>query len=123
MPIDFEIIRAVIEKANKAVDWIVEEIIRQKNWRSLLVIIDVTLFLALNPDQAPFPNLLKLFPQLRSFDWYEHAFWSLIIIIFISAVIAAALTPRKPDNGTEELKPSPIKGLLPFGHDEVLVQT
>src|SRR5262249_19488245 len=117
MPIDFETPRTVTEKANKAVDWIVEEVIRQKNWRSLLVLIDVILFLALNPFQQPFPNLLKPFPQLLSYGWYQPAFWSLITVIFISAVIVAASAKRKPTE-TGDLKPGAIKGLLPFGYED-----
>src|SRR5262245_21521998 len=117
MAIDFETPRTVTEKANKAVDWIVEEVIRQKNWRSLLVLIDVILFLALNPYQQPFPNLLKPFPRLLSYGWYQPTFWSLITVIFVSAVIVAARTKRKPTE-TGEVKIGAIKGLLPFGYED-----
>jgi len=72
MSFDLDTPSTFIEKANKAIDWIVEEIFRQKNWRSLLVLIDVVLFLALNPFQWPFPNLLTPFPQLLSFGWYSE---------------------------------------------------
>src|SRR5262249_25044951 len=106
-----------IEKANKAIDWIVEEIFRQKNWRSLLVLIDVVLFLALNPFQWPFPNLLTPFPQLLSYGWYRPAFWSLVSLIFMGAVIAAAKAKRKPTE-TGEVKIGAIKGLLPFGYED-----
>jgi conflict system STAND superfamily ATPase len=117
MPFDFDTLHTFIEKTNKAIDWIVEEIFRQKNWRSLLVLIDVVLFLAFNPFQWPFPNLLTPFPQLLSYHWYWHAFWSLISLIFIGAVIAAARTKRKPTE-TGYLKPGAIKGLLPFGYED-----
>jgi tetratricopeptide (TPR) repeat protein len=117
MPFDFDTLHTFIEKANKAIDWIVEEIFRQKNWRSLLVLIDVVLFLALNPFQWPFPNLLTPFPQLLSYGWYRPAFWSLVSLIFISAVIVAARAKRKPTE-TGELKPGAIKGLLPFGYED-----
>ena len=74
MPFDFDTPRTFFEKGARAVDWVAEEIIRQKNWRSLLVLIDVVLFLAFNPFEWPFPNLLSLFPQLRQFDWYAPVF-------------------------------------------------
>lgn len=45
MPFDFDTSSTFIEKAIKAIDWIVEEIFRQKNWSSLLVLIDVVLYL------------------------------------------------------------------------------
>ena len=92
MPFDFDTLKTFIDKANKAIDWIAEEVFRQKNWRSLLVLIEVVLFLALNPFQWPFPNLLTPFSQWLSFGWYRPAFWSLITVIFISAVIVAART-------------------------------
>src|SRR5262249_361657 len=117
MPFDLDTLKTFIEKANKAIDWIVEEIFRQKNWRSLLVLIDVVLFLALNPFQQPFPNLLKPFPQLLSYGWYRPAFWSLITVIFISAVIVAARSKRKSTE-TGEVKLGAIKGLLPFGYED-----
>ena len=46
MPFDLDILKTFFEKATKAVDWFVEEIIWQRNWRSLLVLLDVILFLA-----------------------------------------------------------------------------
>jgi tetratricopeptide (TPR) repeat protein len=117
MPFDFDTLHIFIEKTNKAIDWIVEEIFRQKNWRSLLVLIDVALFLVFNPFQWPFPNLLTPFPQTLSYGWYRPAFWSLVSLIFIGAVIAAARTRRKPIE-TRDLKPGAIKGLLPFGYED-----
>jgi len=120
MPFDFDTPKTFFEKGAKAVDWIAEEIIRQKNWRSLLVLIDVVLFLAFNPFEWPFPNLLSLFPQLRQLGWYAAAFWSLIGVIFIIAVIVAARAKRKPAEHAE-LKLGAIKGLLPFGYEDAEV--
>jgi len=60
MPFDFDTLKTFFEKTTKAIDWIVEEIVRQKNWRSLLALLDVILFIAFNPFQWPFPNLLSL---------------------------------------------------------------
>jgi hypothetical protein len=117
MPFDFDTLHTFIVKTNKAIDWIVEEIFRQKNWRSLLVLLDVVLFLAFNPFQWPFPNLLTLFPQVLSYDWYQPAFWSIVSVIFIGAVIAAARLKRKPTE-TGDLEPGAIKGLLPFGYED-----
>ncbi len=117
MPLDFDTLKTLNDKVNRAIDWIVEEIFRQKNWRSLLVLIDVVLFLAFNPYNWPFQNLITPFPQLLLFGWYNPAFWSLITIIFVSAVIVAARTKRK---STEPVvvKPGVIKGLLPFGYED-----
>ena len=120
MPFDFDTPRTFFEKGARAVDWVAEEIIRQKNWRSLLVLIDVVLFLAFNPFEWPFPNLLSLFPQLRQFGWYAPVFWSLIGVIFIIAVIVAARAKRKTAEHAE-LRLGAIKGLLPFGYEDAEV--
>lgn len=120
MPFDFDTPKTFFEKGAKAVDWVAEEIIRQKNWRSLLVLIDVVLFLALNPFEWPFPNLLSLFPQLKQFGWYAPVFWLLIGVIFIIAVIVAARAQRKAAE-RPELKLGAIKGLLPFGYEDAEV--
>jgi tetratricopeptide (TPR) repeat protein len=117
MPFDFDTPKTFFEKCAKAVDWVAEEIIRQKNWRSLLVLIDVALFLAFNPFEWPFANLLSLFPQLRQFGWYAPAFWSLTCVIFAIAVIVAARAKRKAAEHAE-LKLGAIKGLLPFGYED-----
>src|SRR5688572_8817917 len=118
MPFDLETPGKIFEKAVKAVDWIVEDIFRQKNWRSLLVLIDVVLFLLFNPHQWPFHGLMLFFFQdLEKKAWYSPAFWSLISVVFISAVIVAARAKRKPPiNG--DVKPGVIKGLLPFGYED-----
>ncbi|HEY6403338.1 MAG TPA: hypothetical protein VI479_18090, partial [Blastocatellia bacterium] len=120
MPFDFDTPKAIFEKTTSAIDWIVEEIIRQKNWRSLLVLLDVILFLAFNPFEWPFPNLLLLFPQSKPPDWYSPVFWSVIGVIFTAAVIAAARAKRKPSRPSE-LKLGAIKGLLPFGYEDAEV--
>ena len=120
MPFDFDTPRTFFEKGARAVDWVAEEIIRQKNWRSLLVLIDVVLFLAFNPFEWPFPNLLSLFPKLRQFGWYAPVFWSLIGVIFIIAVIVAARAKRKTAEHAE-LRLGAIKGLLPFGYEDAEV--
>ncbi|MBO0721326.1 MAG: hypothetical protein J2P41_10925 [Blastocatellia bacterium] len=107
----------LIEKTNKAIDWVAEEIYWKKRWRSLLILIDVVLFLAFNPLLWPFPNLLSSFPRMLSYGWYQPAFWSLVTLILIGAVIAAARHKRKPTE-TGDLKHSAIKGLLPFGYED-----
>src|SRR5262245_5636782 len=113
MPFDFDTPSTFIEKANKAIDWIVEEIFRQKNWRSLLVLIDVVLYLSFTPHQWPFHGLLLFFlPNLEKRTWYTPVFWTLIAAIFIGAVIVAARTKRKPTEAPD-VKPGVIKGLLP----------
>src|SRR5215475_8883398 len=118
MPFDLDIPKTLIEKANKAVDWIVEDIFRQKNRRSLLVLIDVGLFLLLNPHQWPFHGLLLFFfSSLEKSTWYAPTFWTLISLIFACAVIVAAYTKRKPTD-LAEVRLGAIKGLLPFGYDD-----
>ncbi|HKX26276.1 MAG TPA: hypothetical protein VJ302_01160 [Blastocatellia bacterium] len=92
MPFDLDTPKTFFEKTTQAVDWVAEEIFRQRNWRSILVLLEVILFLACNPFQWPFPNLLSLFPSLAQFPWYQPAFWSLAAALFMLAVIAAART-------------------------------
>ncbi|HKE04369.1 MAG TPA: tetratricopeptide repeat protein [Blastocatellia bacterium] len=120
MPFDFDTPKTFFEKTTKAIDWIVEEIVRQKNWRSLLALLDVILFIAFNPFQWPFPNLLSLSPQLEKSSWYAPVFWSLIGVIFVIAVIVAARAKRKPAE-RPDLKQGAIKGLLPFGYEDAEV--
>lgn len=83
-------------------------------------LLDVVLFLAFNPFEWPFTNLLSLFPQLKQFGWYTPVFWSLIGVIFIIAVIVAARAKRKTAEHAE-LKLGAIKGLLPFGYEDAEV--
>ncbi len=116
MAFDFGPISNLFEKANKAVEWIVEEIIRKKNWLALLLLLDVVLFALFNPFQWPFRNLVDLFPQIK-FPWYTQIFCSVIALIFILAVIVAARRKR-PVAEKPPLKLSAIKGLLPFGFDD-----
>src|SRR5262245_4075303 len=120
MPLDFETPKTLFEKTTKAIDWTVEEIIRQKNWRSLLALLDVILFLAFNPFRWPFPNLLSLYPWLENFTWYAPVFWSLIVVIFVLAVIFAPRDSPAPA-ARSELKLGAIKGLLPFGYEDAEV--
>ncbi|HEU0184306.1 MAG TPA: NACHT domain-containing protein [Blastocatellia bacterium] len=117
MPFDFDTPKTLFEKTTKAIDWVTEEVIRQRNWRSILALLDVILFLAFNPFQWPFPNLLSLFPQIERFRWFQSGFWLLIIAIFTLAVIAAARTGRKRIERVE-FGLSAIRGLLPFGYDD-----
>jgi tetratricopeptide (TPR) repeat protein len=114
MEFKFETIEEFTGKANNAIDWIVEH---RKDPRSLLVLLDVILFLAFNPFQWPFANLILLFPELAQFKWYKPVFWSSLGVIFVSAVIIAARTKRPTITGPS-LRLSAIKGLLPFGHDD-----
>src|SRR5262249_11000614 len=120
MPFDFDTLKTFFEKTTKAIDWIVEEIVRQKNCRSLLALLDVILFIAFNPFQWPFPNLLSLSPQLEKSSWYAPVFWSLIGVIFVIAVIVAARARIKPFEPAE-FKPGVIKGLAPFGYEDAEV--
>jgi len=113
----FEIdLTTFIEKATDAVDLIAEEIIRKRNRRSLLVLIDLLLFLACNPFQWPFANLLSLFPQLQQMRWYAPLFWSLSGAILLGAMITTVR--RSKPAVPRELKLTAIRGLLPFGYDD-----
>ncbi len=126
MPFNFDAPKTFFKKCARAVDWIVEEIIRQKDWRSLISLInssslaasllalDFVLFIAFSPVKSPFPSMLSLFPQLKQFGWYPPVFWSLIVLIFIIAVIVVA----PAESETTEHKPDAIKGLAPFGYED-----
>ena len=117
MPFDIDTTKIFFEKTTQAVDWVVEEIIRQRNWRSILALLDVALFLAFNPFQWPFPNLFSLFPQLEQFRWYKPLFWTLLVAIFVAAVsVAVRVRPRTAER--VDLKLSAIKGLLPFSYQD-----
>ncbi len=106
------------DKATKAVEWIVEEVIRRRNWLALLLLVDVIVFVALNPLQWPFANLLAVFPPLKEFEWYTPIFWSTIIVIFLLAVVVAARAKKKKTEQPSPQKLSAIKGLLPFEHSD-----
>jgi tetratricopeptide (TPR) repeat protein len=118
MPFDIDTPKMVFEKTTRAIDWVAEEIIRQRNWRSILTLLDVILFLAFNPFQWPFPNLLSLFSQIEQISWFKPTFWFLITAIFILAVVAAAARTNRKSLERVELKLSAIKGLLPFGYED-----
>src|SRR5499426_4086498 len=126
MPFDFDIPKTSFKKCARAVDWIVEDVIRQKDWLSLwsrlnsswpatsLFALDFFLFIAFGPVKSPFPSMLSLFPQLKQFGWYAPVFWSLIVLIIIIAVIVAAPGERE----ATEHQPGAIKGLAPFGYED-----
>src|SRR5262245_40332796 len=126
MPFDFDISKTFFKKCARAVDWIVEDVIRQKDWLSLwsrlnsswpatsLFALDFFLFIAFGPVKSPFPSMLSLFPQLKQFGWYAPVFWSLIVLIIIIAVIVAAPGERE----ATEHQPGAIKGLAPFGYED-----
>jgi hypothetical protein len=76
MPFNSDTPKTFFEKYARAVNRFVAEIVRQKDWRSLIALLessrpavlplalDFTLFLAFSPVELPFPNLLSLSPPL-----------------------------------------------------------
>lgn len=123
MAFDFDKSKNLYEQAKNFVEWIAEEIIRKKNWLARLLLSDVALFVLFNPHQWPFEGLLlSPFPQLKQFGWYTPVFWSLIAVIFVTAVIVAARAKRKTTEHVE-LKLGAIKGLLPFGYEDAEIFT
>jgi hypothetical protein len=126
MPLNFQTAKAIFEKSAKIVG-IVKEVILRGDWQSQMILIkhpmvllDLIFFLAFNPSEFPFPNLLSIFPRLKQFGWYAPVFWSLFGPISMIAVIKAARAIGKAVE-PEQLKPGAIKGLLPFDYEDAEV--
>ncbi len=116
MAFDLEKIRDLFKKATEFIEWIAE-LIRKKNWVALLLLLAVVLFGLFNPHEWPFHGLLTQFVQPKFGGWYAKAFWVLVGLLVLSAVIIAARAKRPlPEHELPKL--SAIKGLLPFGHED-----
>lgn len=111
-------IKSRTENLASFVEWLAE-VLRSKKWVTILLLLDVGLAAVFNP--AAFSEISKLLaPELKLPTWYTPAFWLVISLVFIAAVIVAIRAPtRKAEAPVAHFaERSAIKGLRPFGRKD-----
>lgn len=113
-------IKESTDKAVRFVEWI-GEVWRSKNWVRKLLLLDVVLFLAVNPFSLP--EILERLPwPLALPAWYPLVFWSMVGLIFMTALVVAVRT-RSTGPSPEPPESKALKGLRPFGFEDAEVFT
>ncbi|MBP0021186.1 MAG: hypothetical protein J7647_26990, partial [Cyanobacteria bacterium SBLK] len=111
-PSPLDTLQKTTENWAKFVQWIAE-LIRRRNWFTLLLLIDAALILFCPPGGVV-PQFLKSGYSLDLPGWYGKAFWLAVAGIFVAALGVAVVTmpPKEEEDNYKERKA--IKGLRPF---------
>src|SRR2546423_4934264 len=117
MAFDWEDLKRRYDLVIRFVEWFAEDVVHKKNWIALLILFAVVVFVAFNPLQWPFKNLLAFFPRLQASTWYLPGFCLILGAIAMLAILNAVRT-RKRLIVKHEPKLSAIKRLLPYGHNK-----
>ncbi len=106
-------VRQTTEELGKLVKWIAK-LIRERNWFTLLLLIDAVLILFFNPEGIVAKFLKDGFSLTTLPKWYGTAFLLAVGGVFVAALIVAVRTmpSEVEEDKFEELKA--IKGLRPF---------
>jgi hypothetical protein len=115
-----EVIRALTEKTSATVTWLTE-VLRGRDWLTKLVLVDVVIFLFLNPYVSPIvPTYYHSFLGRPLPTFYPLGFWTVFGSIAIAAFVVALRTKRAESRvpGPDPAARSAIKGLRPFGFDD-----
>ena len=111
-------VKTITEELVKLFQWILE-LIRSRNWFTLLLLADVSLILFLTPGGVVAQFLNNWF-SFSLPEWYKLAFWLTVSILFLAAMIVAVVT--MPSSSKEETgkinERSIIKGLQPFRYQD-----
>ena len=111
-------VRKITEELVQFFQW-VAELIRSRNWFTLLLLADVSLILFLTPGGIVAQFLDDWF-SLTLPKWYPLAFWLTVSVFFLVALIIAVVT--MPSSDTEETvefhERKTIKGLQPFSFED-----
>lgn len=112
-PPSHDIIKQKTEELAAIAKWIAE-LIRSRNWFTLLLLVDAILILFFNP------HFLTNFLKITLPDVYTSLFWFAVIIVFVVAVIIAVRTkpPLFGNERVEFIEPEAIKGLRAFTKDD-----
>ncbi len=108
-----DVLRKTTEELAHFAKW-VAELIRSRNWFTLLLLIDAALILFFNP------HFLKSFFKISPPDEYTSLFPFLVGIIFVAAVIVAVRTkpPLSTTDKADFSEREAIKGLRAFTKDD-----
>ncbi|AFY57832.1 NACHT domain protein [Rivularia sp. PCC 7116] len=108
-----DVLRKTTEELAHFAKW-VAELIRSRNWFTLLLLIDAALILFVNP------HFLKSFFKISLPDEYTSLFPFLVGIIFVAAVIVAVRTkpPLSTTDKADFIEREAIKGLRAFTKDD-----
>src|SRR5215472_17258504 len=112
----FDDLKSKTEKADTFLRWLVE-LLRSRNWVSILLLIDVLFASTFNP--SVFGSFLK-FLSIELPGRYTPFFWLAVVVIFVGALVVAAWKiPRMDTSRISNLgRRTPIKGLRPFGFED-----
>ncbi|MEM1392049.1 MAG: tetratricopeptide repeat protein [Cyanobacteria bacterium P01_H01_bin.150] len=108
-----DVLRKTTEELAHFAKWL-DELIRSRNWFTLLLLIDAALILFLNP------HFLKSFFKISLPNEYTTLFPFLVGIIFVAAVIVAVRTkpPLSTTDKADFIEREAIKGLRAFTKDD-----
>jgi tetratricopeptide (TPR) repeat protein len=106
-----ESIKKRFDDLTELIEW-VADIWRSKNWVRRLVLLDILIFIALNPY---FPTALRLIPTSWMPGRYDAYFWAAIAGVFIIALAITIISKSHRPILRGPVERRTIKGLLPFG--------
>ena len=114
-----DIVKQTIENLAQFVQWIAK-LIRERNWFTLLLLIDVVLILFFTPGGIV-AQFLKNGFSLTLPSWYANAFWLAVGGVFLVALIVAVRTmPSEVEEDTFKERKA-IKGLRPFTREDAAI--
>ncbi|MEM9276188.1 MAG: hypothetical protein AAGA80_24995 [Cyanobacteria bacterium P01_F01_bin.143] len=107
-------VRKITEELAQLVQWMAE-LIRSRNWFTLLLLVDVSLILFFTPG-----GFVAKFFNFSFPEWYKVAFWLTVSILFLAALTIAVVT--KPSSSKAKTAKfnnlTTIKGLQPFTFED-----
>ncbi|MDJ0900258.1 MAG: hypothetical protein QNJ55_15750 [Xenococcus sp. MO_188.B8] len=112
------LIKKKTEELGNLFRW-VAELIRSRNWFTLLLLVDVVLILFFTPDGF-LVTVFKSWFSLTLTQWYSPLFWLAVVVFFLAALIVAVWTmPRTTAAEDGKFKErTAIKGLRPFRFED-----
>ncbi|NJP11122.1 MAG: hypothetical protein HC866_17965 [Leptolyngbyaceae cyanobacterium RU_5_1] len=111
-PLSSDAIKETTEKVATFVKWIAE-LIRSRNWFTLLLLVDVALILFLTPGGIVAKFLKDMF-SLELPPQYASGFWLVVGLVFVVALGVAVRTMPAAAKAADTKERKAIKGLRPF---------
>src|SRR2546423_882458 len=108
-------IKDAVEREERFIQWFTDEVWRGKSWVKKLLFFDIVLFLAFTPTYAT--KVLHVFSLQPLPRWYPIAFWLVVSLVFLAAIIVAIHERSQKPEQRGRPEPGPIKGLLAFGFE------
>ncbi|MEL4895266.1 hypothetical protein [Crocosphaera sp. Alani8] len=111
-PPSLEIVKQTTEELVKFVQW-VGELIRGRNWFTLLLLVDAVLLLFFTPGGI-FSKALESLWSVSLPEWYGIFFLTVWLLIALLALIIAVVTRPPETEEDQSVERKAIKGLRPF---------